>query len=223
MEYSGFDRLHGQLLLAATISLMLHAPLLWWGRHDSNIAPAAQPRQQGLAVELRHVPPPLTAPIPTRPELPTPVAATPHPAEVSAIAPSSRESLAEADDTNSTRLLLDQDQAESIKLLYPDAMLPGGHLSLRLWLRLDPEGRVLELQSNASDQSPEVFVGVAEHALQNARLSPALLGLVTLPEQICLEIRFQESNDPGDRVQLRRLDRGDGIAPCLGIGAVLPG
>lgn len=111
-------------------------------------------------------------------------------------------------------------QAASIELSYPDALLPGGQLTLRWWLRLNPDGSVAALSSSANAGSPENFVSAAAQALQAARFDAASLGLPTLPRQLCLELRYQETAAPDDHVQLRRLDvrlngKG-GAAPCVG-------
>lgn len=218
MAHSGFS---GPRLLALAAALLLHAALLWQAWRPAGIAPPGH-AQRGLAVELLR-PRPAAAPLPAEPPpLPGPEpSATPEPAP--------HQAMTAADDASAARLLPEQLQAASIELSYPDALLPGGQLTLRWWLSLNPDGSVAALKSNASASSPENFVGAAAHALQTARFSAASLGLQALPAQLCVELRYQEVAEPDDHVQLRRLDvklnEKSGAAPCVGTAprGVLPG
>ncbi|NCT83718.1 MAG: hypothetical protein GXC94_11265 [Comamonadaceae bacterium] len=211
MAGSGFSRPQGPRLLALAAALLLHAALLCQAWHPAGSVPAGQARR-GLTVALLQ-PPPATAAQPAAP------APAPGPETSLTPAPSVPAAPAAAHDA-AAWLLPEQLQAASIELNYPDTLLPGGQLTLRWWLSLNPDGSVAALESNANASSPESFVSAAVQALQAARFSAAMLGLPALPAQLCLELRYQETAAPDEHVQLRRLDvklngKG-GAAPCVG-------
>ncbi|MFT7775125.1 hypothetical protein [Roseateles sp.] len=167
-----------------------------------------------LTVELRR--PAAATRLPAEP-VPEP-APTPEPSATPVPLPN--QAMVAGGDASAVRLLPEQLQAASLELGYPDALLPGGQLALRWWLRLNPDGSVAALSSNATTNSPEYFVSAAEQALQAARFNAASLGLQTLPTQLCLDLRYQETAEAGEHVQLRRLNarlnERSGAASCLG-------
>jgi len=208
MESSGGGHPRGPLLLACVGALLLHTPLLWWARDATGALSAGHARHAMVVEVLRPTPVQQLAAPPPEP--------SPAPSPEPQASPAPPQASPDNDATDSSWMAPEQLQAASIELTYPDALLPGGQLTLRWWLRLGPDGSVLALRSNADAGSPEHFVIAAEHALQAARFGPALLGPGVRPEQLCLELRYQETEALSSRVLLRRLHVKDGATRCLG-------